>query len=198
MSLITYEDARPWARAIRQRTGIRDKAGAMPPWYIEKNIGIQQFKHDPVAVRRGGRRRSRVGWTAGAPRGNPADMPPPIKWADDSVWSIGTPDLIVESPEILVKANSPDWWGELEPVKIPLDEDRYVAAIEMKEVNDIPSGDQGRETVGAALCVPSPDLVRGGARGGRRAAREPGPRAVAGPRSGQERRRLRSARRPAS
>ena len=47
MSLITYEEVRPWARAIRQRTAIRDKAGAMPPWYIEKNIGIQQYKHDP-------------------------------------------------------------------------------------------------------------------------------------------------------
>ncbi|HVG84433.1 MAG TPA: cytochrome c [Vicinamibacterales bacterium] len=148
MSLLTYEDARPWARAIRQRTSIRDKAGAMPPWYIEKNIGIQQLKHDPSLSDEEVAKIAR--WVdAGAPRGNPADMPPPLKWADDSVWSIGTPDLIVESPEILVKANSPDWWGELEPVKIPLDEDRYVAAIEMKEVNDIPSGDQGRETVGA-------------------------------------------------
>ena len=53
MSLITYEEVRPWARSIRQRTAIRDKAGAMPPWYVEKNIGIQQYKHDPVAVRRG-------------------------------------------------------------------------------------------------------------------------------------------------
>ena len=47
MSLITYEEVRPWARSIRQRTAIRDKAGAMPPWYVEKNIGIQQYKHDP-------------------------------------------------------------------------------------------------------------------------------------------------------
>jgi len=47
MSLITYEDARPWARAMKQRTGLRDKAGVMPPWYIEKNIGIQHYKNDP-------------------------------------------------------------------------------------------------------------------------------------------------------
>src|SRR5882762_7153337 len=47
MSLTTYEDARPWARAIKQRTGIGPKAGVMPPWYVEKNIGIQKFHNDP-------------------------------------------------------------------------------------------------------------------------------------------------------
>src|SRR4051812_2204447 len=47
MSLVTYEDVRPWARAIKQRTSIGPKAGVMPPWYVEKNIGIQQFHNDP-------------------------------------------------------------------------------------------------------------------------------------------------------
>src|SRR5689334_6663297 len=46
MSLITYQDARPWAKAIKQRTLLRDKAGVMPPWYVEKNIGIQHYKDD--------------------------------------------------------------------------------------------------------------------------------------------------------
>ena len=43
MSLITYEDVRPWARSIKNRTGSRE----MPPWFIDKNIGIQQYKDDP-------------------------------------------------------------------------------------------------------------------------------------------------------
>lgn len=47
MSLVTYEDVRPWARAIKQRTGLGPKAGVMPPWYVEKNIGIQRYKNDP-------------------------------------------------------------------------------------------------------------------------------------------------------
>lgn len=47
MSLIDYEEVRPWARAIKQRTGLRDKPGVMPPWFIEKDIGIQAFKNDP-------------------------------------------------------------------------------------------------------------------------------------------------------
>src|SRR5204862_5971428 len=74
MSLVTYEDARPWARAMKQRTGIRSQRGAMPPFFVEKSIGIQKFKHDPslsdeeVATI--------AAWAdAGAPRGNAADMP---------------------------------------------------------------------------------------------------------------------------
>src|SRR2546426_360134 len=43
MSLLTYEDARPWARAIREKVVKRE----MPPWYIDKNIGITEFKDDP-------------------------------------------------------------------------------------------------------------------------------------------------------
>src|SRR5438309_1049397 len=74
MSLASYEDVRPWARAIKQRTSVGPRAGVMPPWYVEKNIGIQQFQSDPslsddeIAL---------IGkWAdSGAPRGNPAAMP---------------------------------------------------------------------------------------------------------------------------
>src|SRR5262245_17556011 len=46
MSLVTYEDARPWAKAMKMRTGLRSQRGAMPPFFVEKNIGIQKFKRD--------------------------------------------------------------------------------------------------------------------------------------------------------
>ena len=46
MSLLTYDEARPWARAMKTRTGLRSQRGAMPPFFVEKNIGIQKFKHD--------------------------------------------------------------------------------------------------------------------------------------------------------
>ncbi len=42
MSLLTYEEVRPWARAIKQRTSLRE----MPPWYIDRNVGIHRFKND--------------------------------------------------------------------------------------------------------------------------------------------------------
>src|SRR6187200_418670 len=47
MSLVTYQEARPYARAMKTRTSIGPHQGVMPPWYIEKNIGIQGFKNDP-------------------------------------------------------------------------------------------------------------------------------------------------------
>jgi len=148
MSLSTYEDARPWARAMKQRTGIGPKAGVMPPWYVEKNIGIQQFHNDPslsddeIAMI--------AKWAdTGAPRGNPADMPPPRVYPDRQAWAIGTPDLIIKMQEVLVKSTAPDWWGEVPSVPTGLTEDRYVAALEIKEVNDVDShAGSGRATVG--------------------------------------------------
>jgi mono/diheme cytochrome c family protein len=148
MSLVTYEDVRPWARSIKLRTGIGPRAGVMPPWYVEKNLGIQQFQNDPSLSDDEIAKIAK--WAeSGAPRGNPADMPPPRQWADDKVWAIGTPDLIVKTKEILVKGDAPDWWGEIPSIPTGLTEDRYVAALEIKEVNDVDThASGGRATVG--------------------------------------------------
>ena len=147
MALQTYEQSRPWARSIKARTGIGPRAGVMPPWYVEKEIGIQHFKNDPslseteIALI--------AKWAdSGAPRGNPADMPTARTWNDSTQWSIGTPDLIVNTADLVVKAGSPDWWGEIPRVPTGLTEDRYVAALEVKEVNDVPTAGTGRDTVG--------------------------------------------------
>ena len=147
MSLRTYEEVRPWARAIKQRTGIGPHAGVMPPWYVEKNIGIQKFKNDPslsaleIATI--------AKWAdSGAQRGNPDDMPPLRSWTDGNSWSIGEPDLIVRTEDILVKANAPDWWGEIPRVPTGLTDDRYVAALQVREVNDVDAKGSGRDTVG--------------------------------------------------
>jgi len=43
MSLMTYDEVRPWARSIKQKTSTRE----MPPWFIEPDIGVQHFKNDP-------------------------------------------------------------------------------------------------------------------------------------------------------
>ncbi|MQA29936.1 MAG: hypothetical protein GEU82_08875 [Luteitalea sp.] len=152
MSLVTFEDVRPWARAIKQRTGLGPRTGVMPPWYIEKNIGIQQYKDDPslseaeIAML--------AKWAdSGAPRGNPADMPPPKTYVDAAFWTIGTPDLIVKMQDLVVKASAPDWWGEIAPAPTGLAEDRYVAALEIKEVNDVPKDGAGRATVGGRYVV---------------------------------------------
>jgi len=127
MSLLTYEDTRPWARSIRDKVVTR----AMPPWYVDSNIGIQEFKYDyslsdeeiaTVST-----------WVdSGAPRGNPEDMPPTPAFRDIAEWKIGEPDWIVEIPEpFVVAANAPNWWGNLESDS-GLTEDRWVKAVETK------------------------------------------------------------------
>ena len=151
MSLLTYEDVRPWARSIKNRTGRRDKADGMPPWYLEKDIGIQNFKgdlslsDDEIATI--------ASWADNAaPRGNPSDMPPPLTFTDASLWEIGEPDLIVSSPTVEVPASAPDWWGPIGEVSSGLTEDRYVQAVEMKEVNDKEPG-TSRDTVGSNFAI---------------------------------------------
>ena len=146
MSLLTYEEVRPWARAIKTRTALRNKRGAMPPWFIEKDIGIQQYKNDPSLTEEEIEKIA-VWADNGAPLGNPADLPPPLQFAGEDEWTIGEPDLIIESPEIVVPAAAPDKWTSLGTVPIGLDVDRYVAAVEVKEINDVPK-DQASGTVG--------------------------------------------------
>ena len=157
MSLVSYRDARRYARRIAERTRIRDRAGAMPPWYVEKDIGIQHFKDDMSLDDR--EIAAIDAWhRAGAPEGDPADMPPPLEFDDDIVWTAGEPDLIVLLPEVLVKGDAPDWWGEIESVPTGLTEDRYVKSVEIREVNDVPSTrtgteHEGRHTVGGRFVV---------------------------------------------
>jgi hypothetical protein len=137
MSLMTYENVRPWARAMKMRTGLGPRAGVMPPWFVEKDIGIQHFKDDPSLS--AAEIATIAKWAdGGAPRGDPADAPPPKDFAKADKWTIGEPDLILKSPEVLVPAAGPDKWGSLGLVSTGLTEDRYVAAVEVREVNDIP------------------------------------------------------------
>src|ERR1700733_13452306 len=71
MSLLTYQDARPWARDIKKRVLQR----TMPPWFIDKTVGIQHFANDTSLS--DDQIATIVKWVdAGAPQGNPKDMPP--------------------------------------------------------------------------------------------------------------------------
>jgi hypothetical protein len=129
MPLTTYEQVRPWASSIKTRTVRRE----MPPWFIERNIGIQKYKDDPSLT--DAEIATIVQWVdGGAPRGNPADMPPPRQYGDASAWTIGTPDLIVSSPAAKIEAVAADWFGALEARPTGLTEDRYIKAVEIKEV----------------------------------------------------------------
>ena len=89
MAFTTYEATRPWASVIKLRTAIRDRMGAMPPWYVEKDIGIQHYQNDPSLSDR--ELALIQAWADnGAPMGDPAELPPPRHGSTTS-WPHASP-----------------------------------------------------------------------------------------------------------
>ena len=117
---LTYEDVRPWARSIKARVSARE----MPPWFIDRNIGIQQFKND-ISLR-DDEIAAIVKWVdAGAPIGDQRTCRRRLTFPDITAWQIGTPDVVVEMPgEQMVKAAAPDWWGDVVTETPVVNEDR--------------------------------------------------------------------------
>ena len=146
MSLQTYAEVRPWARSIKNRVADRQ----MPPWHIDKSVGIQDFENDRslsnAEIAMVGR------WVDnGAPQGDVADLPAPAVFADDDVWNFadqfgGPPDLIIKSTPYTMPALAQDRWWKPE-VTTGLTEDRWVRAIEMR-----PSTVDGRKITHHALA----------------------------------------------
>ena len=97
MSLVTYEETRPWAKSIRQRVITRQ----MPPWHIDKTVGVQKFKNDisltdeQIAHHRplGGLRRA--AWAIPRTCRRPSSGPPPNEWK--AAKELGQPDLVIKS-----------------------------------------------------------------------------------------------------
>jgi mono/diheme cytochrome c family protein len=126
MPLVTYQDVRPWARSIKTRVVNRE----MPPWHVDRTIGIQKFKDDPSLT--DAEIETIAKWVdSGSPMGNPADMPPPRQFVDGQAWQIGEPDLVINFPKYKVPSAGPDLYGEL-LADIPIDEDRYIKAIQTR------------------------------------------------------------------
>ena len=90
MSLLTYEDVRPRAKAIRDK--ISD--GAMPPWHADMPHGTFLNERGLTEQEKG----TIFRWVAnGAPQGDPKDLPPAPEYPKG--WSIGEPDIVFEMPE---------------------------------------------------------------------------------------------------
>ena len=93
MSLTSYEEARPWAKAMA--TAVSTKK--MPPWFateefhgiFELERGLTQDEIDTI-----------VRWAeSGARRGDPKDAPEPIEFPSAQGWVMGEPDLVIPLPE---------------------------------------------------------------------------------------------------
>ena len=123
MSLIKYEDARPWARSIKQRVMAR----TMPPWGADPAHGV--FKNDPRLSDK--EIATIVAWVdAGAPKGDDKDLPAVPKFVDG--WSIGQPDAIFTmSEEFAIPATGEIPYQYLR-IATNLAEDKWIQAIEIQ------------------------------------------------------------------
>lgn len=126
MSLVTYKEVRPWAKAVREKIITR----AMPPWHPDPAIGhwandrrMSQKEIDTI-----------VAWIdAGAKEGSPEDLPAMPKIS--SGWQVGEPDVVFHMPkEFTVPAE-----GEIpyQYFRVPTNfkEDRYIRAMEARAGN---------------------------------------------------------------
>ena len=134
MSLITYQEARPWAKAIRERVITRQ----MPPWHIDRSVGVQKFKNDMSLTDE--QVDTIIRWVdGGALQGDPKDLPPPKPLVTDNEWKgvrdgYGPPDLIIRSPEFTMPAEHQDVWYR--PMSdIPLTEPRWAKMVEIRPTN---------------------------------------------------------------
>lgn len=150
MPLVSYDQVAPFAGLIEYKTAIRDRAGAMPPWYVEKGIGIQEFKND-VSLTDEEIAAISTWARSGTPKGNEADAPAALVFDDSVKWTAGEPDLVLVSNTVTKLAGTADWWGEIDSMLIDIPEDRWVKSVEVVEVNDVNNqADKGRDTVGGA------------------------------------------------
>jgi hypothetical protein len=123
MSLLTYQEARPWAASIREKVS----TGLMPPWHSTDPHGT--FSNDRRLSETD--RATLIRWASnGAPQGDPKDLPPQPSFVEG--WEIGKPDLILSMPK---SYNVPDKGTiNYQYFTIPTNftEDKWVQAIEVR------------------------------------------------------------------
>jgi hypothetical protein len=133
MSLVSYQDARPWARSIKQRVQSRQ----MPPWHIDRSVGVQKFKNDMSLT--DAQVDTIAAWVdQGAPEGNPADFhAKPVKtslyWQAEAD-GYGPPDIMIKTPDYTMPAvHQDEWWRPVN--EIPVTEPRWVKMVEIRPSN---------------------------------------------------------------
>jgi hypothetical protein len=127
MSLATYEEARPWAKAIKEE--MLEKR--MPPWRAVKGFG--EFRNTPPLTQR--EIDLLVNWVeGGAPKGDDKDLPAGPLYTDD--WRLGQPDLILKPQAAVPVAADADQTRTLQ-LATNLKEDRWLTAIDLRPGNSV-------------------------------------------------------------
>ena len=121
------ETTRPWARSIREKVASRE----MPPWAADPAHSMKMRNDRSLSQRDID---TVVAWVAaGAPRGNPADLPPAPTFA--SGWQLGESNFVFEQPvEWTVKPDAQEPYLYFYE-KIPFTEDKFATGVEMRPSN---------------------------------------------------------------
>lgn len=125
-SLMTYKETRPWARAIREQVILRK----MPPWKPVPGCGdfrdARGLSNEEI--------QTIVSWVdAGAPEGNPVDLPTPLEFPDG--WALGAPDLIVNPESEYRPPTQGDMYRCFSVPVGNLRGDRWISALSVKPGN---------------------------------------------------------------
>ncbi|HYP30145.1 MAG TPA: cytochrome c [Blastocatellia bacterium] len=126
MSLLSYKEARPWARSIKEKVLAR----AMPPWHADPNHG--EFANDRRLTKQ--EIDTIVSWVDGGAReGSPRDLPPAPSRSEQ--WNMGKPDAVLTVPEeVVLQAQGTDEYHYIE-IPFPSQTDVYVQAAELRPSN---------------------------------------------------------------
>ena len=123
MSLLSYEEARPWVASIREKV----LTGAMPPWHSAAPKG--QFSNDRRLS--DAEKETILRWiAAGAPKGSVKDLPPLPAFAEN--WEIGKPDVVITMPEPYVVPASGVIAYQNFTAPTNFTEDKWIQAIEVR------------------------------------------------------------------
>ncbi|MEP7270683.1 MAG: hypothetical protein ABI882_04230 [Acidobacteriota bacterium] len=124
-SLMTFADARPWSRSIREQVILHK----MPPW--KPTAGCGDFRETRGLT--DDERAKIVAWVDGAsPEGNPADLPVPLEFPDG--WPLGEPDLVLSMNEDYTPPTGGDIYRCFS-LPVGLRGDRYVSAVDVRPGN---------------------------------------------------------------
>ena len=123
MPLLTYRDARPWAKSIREAVATRK----MPPWFADPHYGRfandRSLSESEIAIIRD--------WVdSGSVAGSPADAPKPKAWREG--WNIGQPNAIFSMPEAIHIPASTELDYQYVIVHTGLHEDRWIQKVELR------------------------------------------------------------------
>ncbi len=122
MPLVTYDDARPWARQMANDT----RSKRMPPWFADPCRG--HFADDPSLTE--AQIATLSAWAQTKAPGDPQDAPPPPHWTEG--WNISPPDVIVKMPKPVPVPAEGDVEYTYEIVPTDFKEDKWIQMSEIR------------------------------------------------------------------